>query len=136
MATLIENNTEELREILQTVNALPTAGSGGGGSSSISVIDLRELGFPYVTGPGYSEAVEFDQTTWDAIKSMIEYGVVKIKFSTPDGITGTETFLCTIIEGNGIVTYQAHMEMGNLRYTFALSPGNGVYGADFYITGS
>ena len=87
MSTPIENNTEGLQEILQAVNALPSAESGGGGGSGgsfeIPTIDLRELGFPDVDedtliDDRYEYQELIDENMFRQFKNALELGLVKI----------------------------------------------------------
>lgn len=95
MSTPIETNTEQLQEILRTVNNLPSV--GGGGSFEIPVIDCIELGFPEIndetagTDGMYQEFVPVDADTYQSVVSKMAAGIVSIRFSAYDG---ESVFVC------------------------------------------
>lgn len=97
MTTPIENNTEELREILQTVNALPTAESGGGGSFEIPFIDVNELGILDGSDPSYQENVEISQATFDELATKLQAPLVRLRFLN-GGISFEKTFLTGFVD--------------------------------------
>jgi hypothetical protein len=132
MSTLIETNTEELQEILKTVNNLPNAGGG----FSIPVIDLVAFGFPIIgESENYEEVVMFDQITWETIKSAMESGAVKVRFALNDYTTAMTTFLCEITESVESPTQRECYGNwgGNASLRLVLSPGDGTYGLVFSI---
>ena len=77
MSTPIEANTEELQNILETVNNLPNLGGGG---FNIPVIDLAELGFENII-VGKSQSMPIDTTTYEQYGALMRTGIVQIKFS-------------------------------------------------------
>ena len=94
----LQSNNSDLQTILQTVNALPTAGSGGGGFS-IPTIDLREMGFPEINEENvdnYAELIFPDSETIDLFKTKIENGLVKL-ILTILGKTKVFTCNCTYL---------------------------------------
>lgn len=89
MSTPIENNTEELQNILQTVYNLPNAG----GSAGIPEINFAELGFPEINEDTfnennnyiYNQALEIDDSTANVLASKFEVGFVNIIVSSYGG---------------------------------------------------
>lgn len=105
--------------------------SGSGGSSGVPVIDLRELGFPEVDGPGYFENVMFNQTTYNTLKTKIEYGVAAIKLYAGVG-TCTLTCHSEIYEMTSATEHRAVcISSDGYKYVFMLGCGDGLYGASF-----
>lgn len=107
--------------------------SGSGVGSGIPVIDLRELGFPDIDGPGYSKNVMFDQNTYNTLKAKIEYGVVAIKMYANFGAL-TLTCHSEIYETpTATEHYAVCISSDGYKNSFMLGYGDGMYGASFYL---
>lgn len=87
MSTPIETNTEELQEILQTVNNLPNA--GGGGSSDVFVVrvtldeNFENVASVNKTSEEIIEAVNSGKACFAVIDVMGR--VLHLNYCTPDG---------------------------------------------------
>lgn len=137
MCVPVAENTDVGKVLSVSANGLawvkPSEGGGSGGGSCIPVIDLRELGFPDVTGPGYGENVMFDQTTYNTLKAKIEYGVVMIKMYASFGAF-TLTCHSEIYENHTVTEhYAVCISSDGYKYSFMLGYGDGLYGASFYL---
>lgn len=141
MSTPIENNTAGLQEILRTVNALPTAESGGGssgGSSGIPVIDCRELGFSnFSSSSAYNETVTINQTTYNELKTKLESGIVKLTMLFMGG--PLTIGLCTgIWDGAGSTAGMSLYNATGVDYTkktyvFTIAYTSGTYTANLTV---
>lgn len=135
MPTPMESNTLGLQEILRTVNTLPAAESGGGGSFEIPLIDLVELGFPNYTGSVYNETVMIDSNTYNTLKTKLEFGFVKIRtlcYGTPLTIG----FSTGVWPDSSMPLYNAATyDYAGMKYTFAISLSGGTYEATLTIGG-
>jgi hypothetical protein len=105
MSTPIETNTEELQEILQTVNNLPNF--GGGGSSDVFVVHLA-------VGENYNFTAN---KTFEELAGAVESG--KACFAT---CMGTVSPLVYFMPGDG-AQFTAYMN-GSYSNLFMLSDGS------------